>query len=49
MSGAAVEGGNTLGLVHAEGGAKERLIVEVLRVGIATLAIQELTHIVTAV
>ena len=45
----AVEGGDALCLVHTEGHAEERLIVVVLRVGIAALAVKHLPYVVGAV
>ena len=49
MCGTAVESGDALCLVHSESGAEEGSIVEIVGIGVATLTIQELTHIVTAV
>ena len=49
MRGATVKGGNTLSLIHIKGGTKQRGIVEVLRVSIATLAVQLLAYIITAI
>ena len=49
MCGAAVESGDALGLVHSEGSTEKGGIVEIVGIGIATLTVQELTHIIAAV
>ena len=49
MRAAAVEGLDALLLVHAEGGAQQTVVVEVLEVGDASVAVEALAHVATEV
>ena len=49
MCGAAVKGGDALGLVHGERGAKERLVVVVLQITVATLTVKLFANIIAGI